>query len=364
MKRIFVCLCIFGLLTLQTKAEEVDYFQQEEVEEGYIEEYSVNGTECDTNVLENDYLVEDEQGANDLSNNIIVESNEELDMQNYLISDEIDYEINAYSSTAELQATSSYKDDYENNDTFENAYNYSWTKPVSTVLRSRGQLYSLGMRTGGLYSSEDEDWFKADYRSGETVFVDLRNIGHKNINIALFDQEKNILWDSNNDLKFEGRPEKYFDFHVRKTGTYYIKIYTLGDLPEPNYYFYFGLKNNQKFEYRVQMQGSQISQDKTFSTRETDFTAIFPKSAKAASMFLSPKIGNIQLTEMTIRINRIPYTTKDMDGRLMGISGANLYGNCTVEGRLPVGNTGIAYYAPVCSGFFTCSMEPYPGNEL
>lgn len=364
MKRIFVCLCIFGLLTLQTKAEEVDFVQQEEVEEGDIEEYSVNGTECDTNVLENDYLVEDEQCANDLSNNIIVESNEELNMQNYLISDEIDYEINAYSSTAELQATSSYKDDYENNDTFENAYNYSWTKPVSTVLRSRGQLYSLGMRTGGLYSSEDEDWFKADYRSGETVFVDLRNIGKKNINIALYDQNKRELWNSVNDSRFEGRPEKYYDFYVYKTGTYYIKIYTLGDLPEPNYYFYFGLKDNQKFEYRIQMQGSQISQSNTFSKRETDFKAIFPDSAKALDMTLTPRIGKLQLTEMTIKINSSSYTTKDMDGRLMNIRGANLYGVCTVDGKLPVGNTGIAYYSPVCSGYFTCSMDPYPGNKL
>ncbi|SDI52175.1 hypothetical protein SAMN05421493_11717 [Pseudobutyrivibrio sp. 49] len=271
-----------------------------------------------------------------------------------------DYTIDA------VQSNSTFVDNYEDNDTMAKAYDYSRTEPVSTTIRAAGSLYSLGMRTGGLYSASDEDWFKARYSSGDRIFIDLRNIGKKNINIALYNSSGSEIWDSKKISKFNGCPEKYYNYYVPSTDTYYIKIYTLGDLPEPNYYFYFGLKENQKFNYRIQMEASTITPSTTISTGTTDFRNFFPRSASAINMTLTPYIitssGLVRLQEMAVEINGQQYSTRDEDGRIP-IGGADLYGRCSLEGRLQSGRCGIASWAPQAYGSFRCDMAPYPGNE-
>lgn len=262
-------------------------------------------------------------------------------------------------------AADSFVDQYEDNDTREKAYNYALTKPVNTSIRMEGSLYSLGMRMGGLYSAEDEDWFKAYYNAGSYLFVDLRNIGKKNINIALYEGDNTkAVWDSANIARFEGKPEKYRDYYVNKSGWYYVKIYTLGDLPQPNYYFYFGPKEQQVYSFDVQIQGITLSTSDSRDGSITNLRKYFPKECEGISLQLNNTCTNgARLETMSIELGGTTYTTSGNNARF-GIRGQSLYVDCKIDGRLVKRERySTGRWSPRATGTFTCTMAPYPGNE-
>ncbi len=79
--------------------------------------------------------------------------------------------------------------------------------------------------------------------------------------------------------------------------------------------------------------------------------------------YASTSSGLAYLEEMEIEINGTPYRTRDIDGRV-GIKGAELYGTCSLGGKLKLSKYGIVTWAPTARGYFTCTMDPYPGNKV
>ena len=111
---------------------------------------------------------------------------------------------------------------YENNDTLENAYLYTSIPTISNEITTAGTLYTLGYKAAILSSKTDIDWYKCNFSKGDVIFADIRNIGKKNLNIALYNQSGKCLDYSAKYPEFKARPEKYLDYIIPTNGTYYI----------------------------------------------------------------------------------------------------------------------------------------------
>lgn len=77
----------------------------------------------------------------------------------------------------EIQPYVTTPDGYEENDSPATAFPYSRVATLTTQVTSNNDLYHLGMKSAGLHSETDEDWFYTSLTAGETYFVDLRNVG-------------------------------------------------------------------------------------------------------------------------------------------------------------------------------------------
>ena len=71
-------------------------------------------------------------------------------------------------------------DDYEENDS------PARVETLTTQVTNNNDLYRLGMKSAGLHSETDEDWFYTSLTAGETYFVDLRNVGRRDWYIELY----------------------------------------------------------------------------------------------------------------------------------------------------------------------------------
>ena len=58
------------------------------------------------------------------------------------------------------------------------------------------------MKSSRISSLDDEDWYRKYFSSNVDIFVDLRNIGNSNIDIALYNSNGTELWNSANITRF------------------------------------------------------------------------------------------------------------------------------------------------------------------
>lgn len=85
-------------------------------------------------------------------------------------------------------------DDFEPNNTYQTAYPYNQVPILQNELTSKYDLYYLGMRSAGLHSANDEDWYTIDLTAGEIYFLDIRNVGNTNWYIELYNLAPDKLY--------------------------------------------------------------------------------------------------------------------------------------------------------------------------
>lgn len=93
-------------------------------------------------------------------------------------------------------------DDFEPNNTPQTAYPYDQVPVLQSELTNKYDLYYLGMRSAGLHSPSDEDWYTIDLTAGEEYFVDLRNVGNTNWYIEVYN------WEVAEPYRYSTNPEK------------------------------------------------------------------------------------------------------------------------------------------------------------
>lgn len=266
-------------------------------------------------------------------------------------------------------------DDYEPNDTVSTAFPYNKVETVNRQLTSRNDLFGLGMRQACLHSEDDEDWFSIKLTAGEKYFVDLRNIGKSNWYIELYYFGTNgneYKYTTNPEERpiFEKRPEKYFYFTAKDTGTYYIKISSGNDWANVmNYFFYVG-PTIQYFNIvdmptygSVQIYGGGYS-TYTFDLRKE----IVPANTSIVNLTMTDSFPRgTECTEVARSMSaggKTYYSTNGSgSGIVNGISGVSLGQLWTIGGKCRNGKH-FTYWSCELNGRFSCIMEPYPGLEL
>ena len=262
----------------------------------------------------------------------------------------------------------------EPNDTISTAYPYDRVPITTPALTSKTDLFWLGMRTAGLHSEEDEDWYYVNLTAGETYFVDIRNVGLRNWYIELYyfnadgtgyyyttDPEENSV--------YEKKPEKYFYFEAEDTGRYYIKINNGGDWANKlNYYFYVGpaiqtfdIVNMPTYD-GVQFLGN------TYKTYVCNLKGIVPAETAIVNLSLTDNITSgdkcTEIEKYMMAGGKTYYNasggTSDVIRNINGVS----LGQVWRIGARCAKNLHLTNWSGVLNGRFVCIMEPFPGNEL
>ncbi len=264
-------------------------------------------------------------------------------------------------------------DEYEPNDTWLTAKPYDSVEVITPQLTSRHELYTLGMRTAGLHSDTDVDWYTTRMESGETYFVDIRNVGSRNVFIEVYyvyPDNTATVWSTDPSINsvFAKQPEKYFYFQPEISGTYYIRVASGGDWSADmmNYFFYVGPAIQTFRIVNMPTYGSvQIWGDdyRTYTCNLTG-TAV-PAQTAIINLSISNKFPQgKECSEVMgyMRAGGKTYYTSS-SGAVSGITQAPLGQSWTIGGKCKNGSH-FTYWTAVMNGSFACIMAPYPGNEI
>lgn len=264
----------------------------------------------------------------------------------------------------------------EPNDTVSDAYPYSSMPEIQTTMTSKWDLYRLGMRTANFHTANDEDWYYANFTSGVTYFVDLRNVGSTNCFIELYFLGTDNNWyfattDPSYYSVYANKPEKYFYIQAPTSTTYYIRVSSNGegDSLSMNYFFYVG-PAEQTFDIvnmptynSVQLLGTGY---KTY-TLDLTGTAV-PADAQILYLYMDdsfPLGGSCAEVDKYMSAGgstyyNTPGTGSSTINYINGVSLAQLW---TIGAKCH-NNMHSVKWTGVLSGRFRCTMAPYPGNEL
>lgn len=279
------------------------------------------------------------------------------------------YEITASSINCE-------GDDYEPNDTKAKAYPYKNVKVITESISFPAQLYTLGMRSASLHSKDDVDWYYVDYKKGDELFVDLRNIGMQNWTIELYYSVDGKGYKTYpKESVFKDKPERYFTFTVKETGRIYIKIYSQGDWSsESYYYFYVGKHKNNEFQIKdMATMGNTKILGTSYSTPYIlDLTNAVPADAIINELYLTNDFAGkgCNTLDKKIYTSKKRYTNTSKTGNeKINISSSN--NEKLAQVWFICGRCGCSYntdsgliWTPRLNATFTCTMGPYPGNEI
>jgi len=264
----------------------------------------------------------------------------------------------------------------EPNDTVSDAYPYSSMPEIQTTLTSKWDLYRLGMRTANFHTADDEDWYYANFTSGVTYFVDLRNVGSTNCYIEIYFLGSDNNWyfattDPSYNSVYANKPEKYFYIQAPTSTTYYIRVSSNGEGASlsMNYFFYVG-PAEQTFDIvnmptynNVQLLGTGY---KTY-TLDLTGTAV-PPVTEIINLYMAdsfPSGGSCTEVDkyMSAGGNTYYNTAGTGSSTINNINGASL-GQLWTIGAKCHNNMHSVRWTGVLSGRFRCLMAPYPGNEL
>lgn len=265
-------------------------------------------------------------------------------------------------------------DECEPNDTITTAYPYDRVPVITPALTNKIDLYWLGMRSAGLHSEEDEDWYYVNLTAGEDYFVDIRNVGLRNWYIELYyirSDGTGYYYTTNPEEEpvYEKKPEKYFYFTAQDTGRYYIKIANGGDWANKlNYFFYVGPAIQTFDIVDMPTYGGVQFLGNTYKTYVCDLNGIVPAQTAIVNLSMSDSItsGN-KCTEiekyMMAGGKRYSNDSGGQSDVIRNITGASLGQVWTIGARCAK-NLHLTTWSGVLNGRFVCIMEPYPGNEL
>lgn len=265
-------------------------------------------------------------------------------------------------------------DDFEPNNTYQTAYPYNQVPILQNELTSKYDLYYLGMRSAGLHSANDEDWYTIDLTAGEIYFLDIRNVGNTNWYIELYNLAPDKLYyyttDPEEEPIYEKKSEKYLYFKAEDTGTYHIRVANGGDWSDQMYYFFYVGPAVQEFDIvDMPTYGSVNIYDKSYKTYTCDLrgTAV-PADTYIINMNMTdqfPQGKACSEVEKYMSAGGKTYYNRSGGGSgiINNIYGASLGELWTIGGRCAKG-THDTTWRGVLNGRFMCKMAPYPGNEL
>lgn len=280
---------------------------------------------------------------------------------------EMDVQQKEAFSEAGIQPYSTVPDNYESNDTPETAYPYGQVKTLQTKLTNRTQLYNLGMKSAGLHSGTDEDWYTVSITAGQTYFVDLRNIGKKNWYIELYNLEKGYYYTTNPNKKpeFLDVGEKAFYFNAQDSGTFYIRVCSNGEWTgdEMYYFFYVGpaIQTFQIENFPTYGQtGGLYGSNNTYSF---NMSGEVPSQTAIIDMYLGDSFshGNAcpDLDKYMSAGGREYHNIKIGENEIGGIYGVPLGQIWTFGATCTKGGHSATHWSASLYGSFQCVMEPY-----
>lgn len=295
------------------------------------------------------------------NNDYKTEDNEVLQLDTAIQEEKQNYDDTEF-KTQSISART--PDKYEPNDTKETAYSYDSIPVINNSISMEGSLYTLGYKSANLTNANDVDWYKVNLNQDTTIFADLRNLGNANYNMRVYYTDANgkEWYYSTEKQVFNGKPEKYINFKAPITGTYYVKIYSLGDDGTSNYYFYIGPKYKRTFYItNLQLPGTQIWGTDYIGSL-VDMKNYFPKTATIRHISLSNKVsGKNVVLDKKIQIGTKSYYSQDGSEEIYGMTGVSLYDVYYFAAK---GSKNVGYWVPEVNGSFFCDMNPYPGNEV
>ena len=265
-------------------------------------------------------------------------------------------------------------DDFEPNNTPQTAYPYDQVPVLQSELTNKYDLYYLGMRSAGLHSPSDEDWYTIDLTAGEEYFVDLRNVGNTNWYIEVYNWEvaEPYRYSTNPEKKpiYEKKSEKYFYFKAEDTGTFHIRVTSGGDWTDQMHYFFYVGPAIQEFDIvDMPTYGSVNIYDKDYKTYTCDLggTAV-PAVTAIINMNMTDKFPQgkecYEVEKYMSAGGKTYYNSSGGgSGIINNIRGASLGTVWTIGGRCAKGRHDTTW-SGVLNGRFMCIMAPYPGNEL
>lgn len=263
-------------------------------------------------------------------------------------------------------------DDFEPNNTYQTAYPYDQVPILKSELTSKYDLYQLGMRSAGLHSASDEDWYTINLTAGQEYFVDLRNVGNTNWYIEVYNWDKGYYYTTNPEIKpiYAKKSEKYFYFDAEDTGTYHIRVTSGGDWTDQMYYFFYVGSSVQEFDIvNMSTYGSVNIYDKNYKTYTCDLRGIaVPAKAYIININMTDKFPQgkecYEVEKYMSAGGKTYYNSSGgKSGIINNIRGASLGNLWTIGGRCAKGSHDTTW-SGVLNGSFRCVMEPYPGNEL
>lgn len=266
-------------------------------------------------------------------------------------------------------------DSYEPNDTWETAYPYNKVPTTCTAISSRSDLYRLGMKTGGLHSETDVDWYSINLTAGQKYFVDIRNVGLTDcyIELSYFASDGKRYYYTTNPAEkpaFSKKPEKYLYITAPVTTTYYIKIDNGNDWGSSNktYFFYVG-PVKQTFSISNFTIGGAYLFGSTYQTIDLDLTgSVVPKKTEIINLSITdtfPSGGSCSEVDKYMKALFKTYSNISGTGSsvINNIAGVSLGQYWTVGVRCS-DNLHTIKWSGKLNGRFKCDMEPYPGNEI
>lgn len=244
---------------------------------------------------------------------------------------------------------------------------------MTTQLSTRNDLYRLGMRHANLHSATDVDWYVTeDLKSGDTCFVDIRNVGKSNVYIEvyyIYPDNTATYYTTNPTVYdwYENAPEKYFYFTPEEDGKYYIRVASDGNWnADMMDYFFFVGNAIQEFDIVSFPTGSVQIWGDDYRTYTFDISSgVVPSQTAIVSISLANSFsdGN-SCSEIESYMSASSGTYySDSNGMLKNITGVSLGQRWTIGGRCADGKH-FLYWGARLYGSFVCIMEPYPGNEL
>lgn len=278
-------------------------------------------------------------------------------------------------SNENVQAISTVADKYEPNNTYTTAYPYNNVETLQSQLTNITQLYSLGMKSAGLHSKTDEDWYSVNLTAGQEYFVDIRNVGSRNwfIEIYYVYEDNSGYYYTTDPSKYpvyEHKPEKYLYFTAEDTGKYYIHISNGGEWSDSMYYFFYVGPSVQYFDIvnfpTKKKVGIQIT-GSIYKTYSINLTKEVPATSTIMNLSISddfPQGGSkCSNVDKYIQINGKTYYCSS-NGTVNMISNASLCNLITIGAKCGDLSTHTTYWQGILNGRFKCLMAPYPGNEL
>ncbi|MCM1266567.1 MAG: pre-peptidase C-terminal domain-containing protein [Bacteroidales bacterium] len=265
-------------------------------------------------------------------------------------------------------------DDFEPNNTYQTAYPYDQVPILQNTLTSKYDLYYLGMRSAGLHSASDEDWYTINLTAEETYFLDIRNVGNTDWYIELYNlaPDKLYYYTTNpaEEPIYSKKSEKYLYFTAKDTGTYHIRVANGGDWSNQMYYFFYVGPAVQEFDIvDMPTYGSVNIYDRDYKTYTCDLRGVaVPEYSSIVNMNITdtfPKGKVCNEVEKYMSASGKTYYNRSGGGSgiINGINGAPLGDLWTFGGRCAKGSHDTTW-SGVLNGRVVCLMAPYPGNEL
>lgn len=264
-------------------------------------------------------------------------------------------------------------DNYEENNSPATAVAYNSVATLTNQVSSNNDLYRLGMKSAGLHSATDEDWYYITLDAGQTYFVDLRNIGCRDWYIELYyltgDIETSYYYTTNPAVRseFQGAAEKYFYFTAQDSGTFFIRISSGNDWVDSMYYFFYVGPYIQTFNIvDLPTYGGVNLFGTSYQTYTCDLRNAFPATTAITSISISDSFSNGSCSHLSKYMSaggRTYYNSVGSDsiGNIQNVSLGQLW---TFGAKCSQNMHSGVHWSARINGRFRCIMEPYPGNEI